>query len=177
MPPTPLWQREGGRVGEDGQVGPLFSPDQQERLRALPREAPLLFRGTGSSTASSEVQAEVQRQLRHYVQRYEGEASDLRSQVERLTRERDQLLRAEAHTLLRTPEGRPEQERVPPGDRAYGGVPLMIGRTMAFHLAIGLTMAFQQVIGLSVAFHLVIGLSVAFQQQVGQLFICSWLCS
>ena len=78
LPPTPLWQP--GR--------PLFSPDQEDRFRRFPREAPLLLPAPARSTASSEVQMEAQRQLNHYVQRYEGEAGNLRNQAEQPTRER-----------------------------------------------------------------------------------------
>ena len=97
----------------------LFTPDQSERLRQHAREAPLLY-PKADSTSSSEVQAEVNRRLLQYVRHYEGEAEDLRGQVQRLKQEKEDLLAA------RGPHD-PYGDRAysgphdPPGDRAYSG--------------------------------------------------------
>ena len=66
------------RLPEEEQTQ-LFTPDQQQRLRQLPREAPLFYPPTTSSTSSEEVQAEARRLLSQYVRRYEGETRPVAS--------------------------------------------------------------------------------------------------
>ncbi|OLP78757.1 UDP-galactose/UDP-glucose transporter 5B [Symbiodinium microadriaticum] len=85
----------------------LFTPDQSERFRQHAREAPLLY-PNADSTSSSEVQAEVNRRLLQYVRQYEGEAEDLRGQVQQLIQEKEYLLAARG-------------QQNPQGDRAYSG--------------------------------------------------------
>ena len=106
LPPPPPGSREVPRPLTQGPE-PLFTPEQSDRLRRGPRTAPLLFPTGGSSTSSEEIQAEVQRQLARYVQRYEGEARDLRGQVEQLQLERNQLLAAQSVWQQNLPGGDP----------------------------------------------------------------------
>ena len=101
-PPPPPPHKPESRI--------LFTPDQSERLRQHPREAPLLYH-VAESTSSSEMQAEVNRRLYHHVRQYEGAAEGLRVQVPRLTREREELPAAQV------------RQNLPPGDRAYSQQP------------------------------------------------------
>ncbi|CAE7767290.1 RE2 [Symbiodinium sp. CCMP2592] len=119
LPPLPPQGQGALRSLEQGPE-PLFTPEQGERLRRGPRNASLLFPTGGSSTSSDEIQAEVQRQLARYVQRYEGEARDLRGQVQQLQHERNRLLADRAAMQQNLPGGdrATMQQNLPGGDRA-----------------------------------------------------------
>ena len=98
----------------------LFTPDQQQRLRQLPREAPLIYPPTEGSTSSEEVQAEARRLLSQYVRRYEGETTQLRDEVQQLRMQRDQLIAASMvqQPLLAGDRASMVQQPLPGGDRA-----------------------------------------------------------